>query len=212
MDKLEELSRKRLEGFREKQVMEWTETAWNHFPPETALDARLRKGIDFPAEYVIQSKAWLTLENYHFYVGQAVRILEDWNTPPRRLSTRNAKALHDLRKELEALDQAKEGHPPEKASDSNAVADVDSHMPHTLLVWKACQDKDRELGRKAKAGEVWKLLQTNLRTYDPNKEIIESMDANTMKYCRADSGDSPSSLPRTAFSSKLSRLRKNPPM
>ena len=82
---------------------------------------------------------------------------------------------------------------------------------HTILIWKACLDKEKELNRKAKASEVWTHIQKNPKAYDPEGRIIIKMDAHKMEYPRADSGDSLTSLPRTSFSSKLSRLRKNPP-
>ena len=38
---------------------------------------------------------------------------------------------------------------------------------HTILIWKACLDKEKELNRKAKASEVWTHIQKNPKAYDP---------------------------------------------
>ena len=61
------------------------------------------------------------------------------------------------------------------------------------------------------AGELWNYLISSRSEYDPEGMIISKIDAHKIEYFRGGSGDSPTSLTRSAFSQKLSRLRKNPP-
>ena len=80
-----------------------------------------------------------------------------------------------------------------------------------LLIWKACQDIKKKYDKKVTASELWNYLICRRSEYDPEGMIISKIDTNKIEYFRGGSGDSPTSLTRSAFSQKLSRLRKNPP-
>ena len=80
-----------------------------------------------------------------------------------------------------------------------------------LLIWKACLDLEKKDDKKVTAGELWNYLISSRSEYDPEGMIISKIDAHKIEYFRGGSGDSPTSLTRSAFSQKLSRLRKNPP-
>lgn len=80
-----------------------------------------------------------------------------------------------------------------------------------LLIWKACQDLEKKYDKKVTASELWNYLISGRSEYDPEGMIISKIDTNKIEYFRGGSGDSPTSLTRSAFSQKLSRLRKNPP-
>ena len=80
-----------------------------------------------------------------------------------------------------------------------------------LLIWKACQDLEKKYDKKVTASELWNYLISRRCEYDPEGMIISKIDTNKIEYFRGGSGDSPTSLTRSAFSQKLSRLRKNPP-
>jgi len=80
-----------------------------------------------------------------------------------------------------------------------------------LLIWKACQDLEKKYDKKVTASELWNYLISTRSEYDPEGMIISKIDTNKIEYFRGGSGDSPTSLTRSAFSQKLSRLRKNPP-
>ena len=80
-----------------------------------------------------------------------------------------------------------------------------------LLIWKACQDLEKKYDKKVTASELWNYLICRRSEYDPEGMIISKIDTNKIEYFRGGSGDSPTSLTRSAFSQKLSRLRKNPP-
>ena len=80
-----------------------------------------------------------------------------------------------------------------------------------LLIWKACQDLEKKYDKKVTASELWNYLISRRSEYDPEGMIISKIDTNKIEYFRGGSGDSPTSLTRSAFSQKLSRLRKNPP-
>lgn len=80
-----------------------------------------------------------------------------------------------------------------------------------LLIWKACQDLEKKYDKKVTASELWNYLICRRSECDPEGMIISKIDTNKIEYFRGGSGDSPTSLTRSAFSQKLSRLRKNPP-
>ena len=80
-----------------------------------------------------------------------------------------------------------------------------------MLIWKACQDLEKKYDKKVTASELWNYLICRRSEYDPEGMIISKIDTNKIEYFRGGSGDSPTSLTRSAFSQKLSRLRKNPP-
>tara|TARA_B100000003_G_scaffold28398_1_gene22603 strand:+ start:580 stop:1356 length:777 start_codon:yes stop_codon:yes gene_type:complete len=80
-----------------------------------------------------------------------------------------------------------------------------------LLIWKACQDLEKKYDKKVTASELWNYLISTRSEYDPEGMIISKIDTNKIEYFRGGSGDSPTSLTRSTFSQKLSRLRKNPP-
>ena len=80
-----------------------------------------------------------------------------------------------------------------------------------MLIWKACQDLEKKYDKKVTASELWNYLISSRSEYDPEGMIISKIDAHKIEYFRGGSGDSPTSLTRSAFSQKLSRLRKNPP-
>ena len=170
-DKLEELSRERLEAFCEKQVMEWID---GEGLTETPLDRRLRKRMRFPKEYITQSKAWLTLENYRFYVERVVRVLENWDTPPKTLTKRNAQALYDLRRELKTHEQVRGKHPPEKEEHSPEMAKKrEPDELHTLLAL-LCKSNPSYTANK-----VWFELKRELERRQPKydlRRILHSFD------------------------------------
>ena len=61
--------------------------------------------------------------------------------------------------------------------------------------------------------QIWEIFHQIVsagETYAINRNASK-IDAHKIEYFRGGSGDSPTSLTRSAFSQKLSRLRKNPP-
>ena len=73
------------------------------------------------------------------------------------------------------------------------------------------KSNEKKYDKKVTASELWNYLISSRSEYDPEGMIISKIDTHKIEYFRGGSGDSPTSLTRSAFSQKLSRLRKNPP-
>ena len=80
-----------------------------------------------------------------------------------------------------------------------------------MLIWIACQDLEKKHAKKVTASALSNYLISRRSESDPEGMIISKIDTNKIEYFRGGSGDSPTSLTRSAFSQKLLRLRKNPP-
>ena len=166
----------------------------------TRLEGDLASKRPINSEWAFYPKAWLTENNWKFYVDQLVEHLEHWkreNGPHDLETAQTLEALKEEQKAWKTKGKPKENLPPAERS-----------SPHHLIIWSCYTQMREKLKNQPSARQVWYELLNNHEVYDPSKTIEEVTEEQIEWY---DTKGNKQRLKRSSLDAALSRMRSHPP-
>ena len=169
--------------------------------PATRLERDLASKRPINSEWAFYPKAWLTENNWKFYVDQLVEHLEHWkreNDPHDIETAKTLDALKEQQKAWVAKGKPKENLPPAERS-----------SPHHLIIWDCYIQLREKLQNQPSARQVWDELFNNFKVYDPNQKTIEDVTEEEIEWY--DTKGNKRIFKRSSLPPLLSRMRAHPP-
>ena len=150
------------------------------------LEEYLRRGIPVTEDFTFQPRAWLTPENWKFYVMQMIEHLESWKRANGPLLVESAKTLILLKNETSSR----------------------RTNPLHLIIWNVYLRLGNRQPGNPSAEQVWQELLNDHGHYDP-ESVIEEVTSEHLEWYNTP--DHRKYFQRISLDPLLSRMRANPP-